>query len=190
MKRLLLVLTRGWPLLLAACAAVVPTTITLPRTTLSGSDAQSHVLPVSEGRALTLLVFFSAACDCQTAHDARLRELAQHYRPRGVTVFAVDSELDASPKRDAAEARRRRYPFPILLDQQGVLAKGLGAEYATYAVVVDAHGRVHYRGAIDSDLAHTHDQATLYVRDALEDLLAGHEPRRDKVEALGCSLQL
>ena len=63
----------------------------------------------------TVLVFFSAGCDCQTAHDARLGALAERYRGRGVALFAVDSERDASLEHDVSEARLRGYPFAILL---------------------------------------------------------------------------
>jgi len=159
-------------------------------TSLVGTDQQSHALPASGASALTVLIFFSADCDCQTAHDERLRALHRRYQPRGVSFFAVDSEVSASPERDAAEARRRAYPYPILIDRRAALAKALGAEYATFTVVIDRQGRVRYAGAIDSDQAHLTDDATPYLRHALESLLAGREPSVTRVEALGCALQL
>jgi hypothetical protein len=43
--------------------------------------------------------------------------LAASYRNQAVAVIAVDSEADATPSRDAAEATRRGYSYPILLTQ-------------------------------------------------------------------------
>jgi hypothetical protein len=136
-----------------------------------------------------VIVFFSPDCRCLDVHEPRLRALFDAYHPRGVQFLMVDSEARGSLERDAFEAQRRGYPFPILGDRGARLAEALGAEYATYSVVVDGSGRVRYRGGIDTDKTHLHDDATPYLKDALDDLLADHEPRVAAGKALGCSLQ-
>jgi hypothetical protein len=138
---------------------------------------------------LTVLVFFSPTCHCLSAHDERLVQLYRSYHPRGVDVFLVDSEAGAAPERDAAEAHSRGYPFPIVLDRGAKLASTLGAQFASYSVVLDAGGRVRYFGGIDSDRSHLHEDARPYLQNAIDDLLAGRSPRVEKGEALGCSLQ-
>jgi hypothetical protein len=138
---------------------------------------------------LTVLVFFSPDCHCLAIHEPRLRVLSDAYRARGVRFFMVDSEERGSVERDASEAARRGYPFPILGDRGAKLADALGAEYATYSVVFDAQARVRYRGGIDTDKSRVHDDATPYLRAALDDLLAGHDPRIPEGKTLGCSLQ-
>jgi hypothetical protein len=122
-------------------------------------------------------------------HEPRLRALFDAYHPRGVQFFMVDSEVRGSLERDTTEARRRGYPFPILGDRGAKLANALGAEYATYAVVFDDHARVRYRGGIDTDKSQVHDDATPYLKNALDDLLADREPRVTEGETLGCALQ-
>ena len=97
--------------------------------------------------------------------------------------------MRASPDIDAAEAARRGYAFPILIDPKARLADALGAEYATYSVIVDAQGRVRYRGGFDSDKTHMRESAAQYVRDALDDLLAGRPPRVAEAKTLGCALE-
>lgn len=144
---------------------------------------------VVSGARLTVLVFFSATCHCLRQHDARLRELYEGYRSRGVEVLMIDSEKRASPEEDAAEAARRGYRFPILLDPGGRLADAVGAEYSTYTVIVDPDGRILYRGGIDSDAMHLRPDTQPYLRDALDDLLAGRAPRTAATKSLGCSLQ-
>jgi hypothetical protein len=137
----------------------------------------------------TVLVFFSPSCHCLEAHDARLHALYKAYHPRGVQFLMVDSEVHGSESLDQAEARRRRYPFPIVRDAGATLAHQLGAQYATYSVVLDADGRVRYHGGIDSDKNHLHDDATPYLRDALDDVLAGRVVRIAEGKTLGCSLE-
>jgi hypothetical protein len=144
---------------------------------------------LAQGAPLTVLVFFSRECHCLKAHDGRLRDLYAAYHPRGVAFAMIDSEARATPEVDAAEARARAYPFPILLDRGARVAAALGARYASYSVVVNAKGRVLYRGGIDSDQTHLRDSSTAYLREALDDLLAGDPLRRPATEALGCSLE-
>ncbi|HEY4156712.1 MAG TPA: hypothetical protein VGM29_01400, partial [Polyangiaceae bacterium] len=86
----------------------------------------------------TVIEFFSAHCPCQAVHDARLAALAKKYRASSVSFVAVDSEAGVNLVTDRAEALRRGYEYPILLDPHARAARALHADYATYTVVVDA----------------------------------------------------
>ncbi len=176
--------------LLAACATAPAVPAQLPATPLvATAGASRDVRDVVSSAPLTVLIFFSRECHCLNQHDARIRALYEAYHPRGVQVLMVDSEVRASPDEDAAEGARRRYPFPILIDPKAHLADALGAEYATYSVIVDAQGRIRYRGGFDSDKTHLRANATHYVSDALDDLLAGRAPRVAEAKTLGCALE-
>jgi peroxiredoxin len=157
---------------------------------LVGTDGATHPLRPAPNARLAVLFFFANHCPCQAAHDRRLRDLYALYHPRGVDVMGVDSEIGATVDRDAGEVARRRYPFPILLDPGGALAHGVGAEYATESYVLDRNGIVRYHGGIDSDRKTLHDDATPFLGDALDDLLADRPLRRAEGKALGCALQM
>lgn len=174
---------------LSGCAAGVAPPH-LPAGAFPGSDGISHRLEEEARRArFTVIVFFGAGCPVQRAHDPRLLEIAARYRPLGVGMLAVDSEASADVASDRREARSRGYPFPILSDPEGTVADALGATYATYTVVVDADGRVRYRGGLDSDRGHLTSGAFLWLRDALDRLLAGREPDPAATHSLGCVLR-
>jgi hypothetical protein len=174
-----------------ACGAARPVALAVPHSPLVASrDGSTTDAGELVARApFTVLVFFSRECHCLDQHDRRLVDLYAAYHPRGVELVMVDSEVRASPASDAAEAARRGYPFPIFIDRGARLADALDAQYATYSVIVSATGRVLYRGGIDSDKNHLHDGSTPYLRDALDDLLAGRPPRLASSKALGCSLE-
>jgi hypothetical protein len=144
---------------------------------------------LAAGAPWTVLVFFSPDCHCLKVHEPRLVALYDAYRHRGVQFVMVDSEVRGSPAGDAAEAKQRGYPFPILLDRGARIADAVGAGYATYAVVLDAAARVHYRGGIDSDKTHLHEGADAYLEDALDALLDHREPRVAEGKTLGCALE-
>lgn len=135
----------------------------------------------------TVVVFYADHCPCFHVHEARLAELDRAYREKGVRFLVVDSEIDATLPRDAASAAAAGLPA-IALDPGAKLADAVGAQYATYTVVFDGEGRVRYRGGIDSDKNTLHDDAKPFVRDALDDLLAGRDPRLAEGKTLGCAL--
>ena len=173
-------------LLVAACGGVKPPLDgAVPVITAQGPSLDE----LTRGAPLTVVVFFSSHCPCQRAHDDRLRALAATYAPAGVRFVLVDAEADATPQRDEVETKARRYPFPVLANPSGSLADSLGAEYATYTVVLDAQHRVRYQGGIDSDKQHLTEDARFYLRDALDDLLAGRAPAVPQGKTLGCVLR-
>jgi hypothetical protein len=176
--------------LLAACTSPLPADFKVPSTTLIVAGGRPlDARELFAAAPLTVVVFFSRECHCLEQHDGRLRDLYAAYHPRGVEVVMVDSEVRATPEGDAAEDARRGYPFPIVIDRGAHLADALHAQYATYSVIVNAEGRVLYRGGIDSDKTHLHEGSTPYLRNALDDLLAGHAPRIADAKTLGCSLE-
>jgi hypothetical protein len=176
-------------ILCSACAHAGVLDRRIAARALLGTDGAVHEVPSVAATRLTVIFFFSNHCPCQAAHDDRIRYLYALYLSRGVDMLAVDSEIGATASRDATEAATRRYPFPILIDAGGALARSVGAQYATEAFVVDRGAVVRYHGGIDSDRKALHDDATPFLRDALDDLLADRAPRRAEGKALGCALQ-
>lgn len=183
----------AWLATIIACATCAPAATKLP-------DAPSIQLSASSGEPfdlsgavrstpLTVLVFFSTHCRCLDAHGERLKSLYAEYRARGVQFYMIDSERGASPERDEAERQRRGYPFPVLVDRGARVAGLLSAEYASHSVVLDRGGRIRYAGGIDSDRIHLADDATPFLKNAVDDLLAGRSPRVAAGEALGCTLE-
>jgi hypothetical protein len=181
--------SRVAPLALLLAVACVPARApSVPSLELAGTDGARHA--VVSPRGPTVLFFFSAHCSCQTAHDGRYRALYEAYHPRGVGFFAIDSEDGVSLDADVEYARARGYPFPILRDDGARLARAVGAEFATYSLVVAPDGKVLYKGGIDSDRTTLRSDARAFLKDALDDALAGAAPRVAEGEVLGCALRL
>jgi len=178
-------------LLLACIPAAPAANATVPALALQATDGKTHDLRADFARApATVLVFFDPHCPCMAAHEPRLKALYDELSPRGVQWFMVDSETGATVARDQGWVSEHGLVFPMLTDEGAKLARAMGAQYASYAVVVDPAGRVVYAGGIDNERSRLSDQATPYLHDALTDILAGNPPRRAEGEALGCALAL
>ena len=173
--------------LAAACAPAAAPHV--PAVDLQSTHGEVERVPSNlSGARWTVLVFLSADCPCFEAHEPRLAALARDYGSRGVRFLLVDSERESSASRAARVSIEQKLALPLLIDRDASLADALGAEYATYSVVLDREGVIRYRGGIDSDKSFLRADATPYLRDALDDLLAGTAPRRPETEALGCVL--
>ena len=176
--------------LVTSCAPGSPKSAApLAPMTLLDTAGQRTTLPDDLARArLTVVVFYADHCPCFRVHEERIRALVRVYGPQGVRVLLVDSEVSATAAGDARAASERGLPA-IALDPGARLADALDAEYATYTVVFDEHGKVRYRGGIDTDKNVLHDDASTYLTNALDALLVGREPRVAEGKALGCALQ-
>jgi peroxiredoxin len=176
-------------LVLVAAPGRADTPSELPDLTLPGSDGTSHHL--RGGAKETVVEFFSLHCPCQREHDPRFKEIYQRFAKAGVTFLAVDSEAGVTLEQLTAEAKARDYPYPILLDQGGKLAKALDAQFCLTSIVADPSGRIRYYGGIDSDrtCGHKSEGAHPYLENAIANLLAGRDPSPARTKPMGCWLQ-
>jgi hypothetical protein len=175
-----------------ACAGKAgppPKTATAPEVVLHSDSADAPLDELVHRGRLTVLLFFSAECPVQKAHDARTRELASLYEAKGVTFAAVVSEAGANLAGERDDARRRGLTMPVLEDRGATLADALGVEYSTHVVLLDRDRRVLYSGAVDADRTHLTDTSERYLRDAIEATLSGGPVKQPRVEALGCPLR-
>ena len=143
---------------------------------------------VIRANKFTVVVFYGATCPCFAAHVDRMRQLESELAPQGVGFLVVDSERHAGT--DPAVPLRVAPGLPILRDEGAVLARRLGANYATESYILDAAGHIRYRGGIDTDRKYLRPDAQPYLRQALLKLLAGEGPAFTTTKALGCALRL
>jgi len=196
MKHVSLPLTLLAFALLVGCAkeaapAREPTSTTAPTSAVLVDDAgKGASLDERANKAgLTVLLFFTAECPVQKAHDDRVRDIAKAYAPRGVTFYAVSSEIGADVAAERAEAKRRALGMPLLEDKGAALANALGVEYSTHVVVLDKERHIVYSGAVDADRTHLTEGGEPYLKNALDAALDNKPIPKAKTEALGCPIR-
>jgi hypothetical protein len=94
---------------------------------------------------------------------------------------------------DSYEAMQRRvaqedWPMPYLRDESQEVAHAYGAQTTPDIFVVDAEGRLRYRGAPDADHRDPAQDAA-WLREALDSLQAGEAPGRPETKPVGCSVK-
>jgi peroxiredoxin len=175
--------------------------MTAPRLAV-GDPAPRIALPDVEGRTVTLdpaahaasvVVFTANACPYARAWHDRIQQVARDYADRDVAVLQVVSNDDADHPEDSVDAMRRRvadgdFAGPLLYDADQAVAQLYGATATPEVFVIDADGALRYHGAPDADYDDPAQKAA-WIRDALEDVLAGREVARPSTSPAGCSIK-
>ena len=143
--------------------------------------------------AATVVVFTSNGCPYARAWHERIQAVTRDHADRDVVVLQVVSNDDADHPEDSLDGMRRRVAAgelagPFLRDAEQSVALAYGATATPEVFVVDRAGVVRYHGAPDGDYDDpTRDAA--WVRDALDDVLAGREVARPTTSPAGCSIK-
>ncbi len=165
----------------------------VPAFALPDTEGRTHSLPVDPAPPATVLVVSCNHCPYVIAWNPRLRVVAEDYAPRDVRFLAINAN-DASrypadsPDAMARFVRDQCWPIPYLYDETQEVAHALDAQVTPHVFVLDGDQRLRYRGAPDADHRDPSQDAR-YLRDALDAVLAGHEPGTADTRPRGCSVK-
>ncbi len=134
------------------------------------------------GHEAVVLVFLSTVCPYANYFAGHIREMAETYGPRGVLFVGLYSNGWESRDEVAAHGRERGFAFPIVKDEGHAIADAIGATRTPEAFVVDASGRLRYRGRVMSK------QEAPELRRALDAVLEGKRVRTPVTKAFGCAI--
>ena len=184
-----------------------------PRTLPLGSAAPDFSLPGVDGKTYTLndfekspvLVVLFTCNHCPTAqyYEDRVQAVVNDYRDKGVALVAISpndpksvrlDELGYTDLSDSFEemkvrAAHKKYTYPYLYDgDTQAVSRAYGPVATPHAFVFDKERKLRYVGRIDDserpDYAKTRD-----LRDALDAVLAGKEPKVTQTRVFGCSVK-
>jgi len=164
---------------------------TLTATTLPDTDGNPTPV-IDPGAPASVVVFTCNHCPYALGWHDRLTQVARDYDQ--VTFLAVnpnDAERYPTDSFDAMKERVKRdggWPHPYLRDESQEVARAYGAKTTPDVFLLDADLRLRYRGAPDSDYRDV-EQGAIWLREALDAVLAGEDPERPETEPVGCSIK-
>lgn len=181
----------AWGIVLAAGLLLAPAAAQeVAPFALVDLDGRPTRLLAPETKAVAL-IFLSPECPVSNSYAAALNELAKTHAPRGVQVVGI-CVTDDSPVQVRRWAQEYQLAFPIFLDPQRSAIDALGARATPEAFLLDARGKLCYRGRIDDAYAARLQRkarvTTFDLRNAIEDVVAGRAVRTPRTEAVGCPL--
>ena len=154
-----------------------------------------HSLDEAADARAYLVMFICNHCPFVKHVADELARIAADYGPKGVAVFAINSNdienyPDDGPEAMEAEAAARGYTFPYLLDRDQSVAKAYEAACTPDFYLFDAGRLLVYRGQLDdsrpgNDLpVDGHD-----LRRAIDAVLENRAVAEAQTPSLGCNIK-
>jgi peroxiredoxin len=169
-----------------------------PDFTLSDTAGQAVQLSRFQGKPV-VLEWNNPGCPFVRKHyGGNMQALQKEFTSKGVVWLAINSTETgsadhlAAPQLAAWLRDKGASPSATLMDEDGRVGKLYSARVTPHMYIVSAQGLLVYAGAIDSiPSARTADieKATNYVRQGLDELLAGKAISTPTSQPYGCSIK-
>ena len=161
--------------------------------TLKGTDGKTHSLESVAGKKGTAVIFTCNECPYAKGYENRLIALAKDYQAKGVGFVAINSNDPKIVPGDGFEFMVKRatdkdLPYPYLFDETQEIAQAYGARVTPHVFLLDAQGKLVYRGRVDDSL----EEGKIKDRDfsaALEAVVAGKPVQVAETKAFGCGVK-
>jgi thiol-disulfide isomerase/thioredoxin len=168
---------------------------------LSGIDHLNHCLKDYASSKILVLAFTCNHCPTAQLYESRIKQLADDYRDRGVTLVAIEPNNPAAVRLDEmgytdvgdsfedmkVRAAYRNFNFPYLYDgETQKVSRAYGPTATPHLFILDAERKLRYEGRVDNNPR----EPLVTVRDArnaLDALLAGKPVAVSKTPSVGCS---
>lgn len=168
---------------------------------LPGIDGQTHCLKDYAGSKVLAIVFTCNHCPTAQLYESRIKQLADDYRGRGVTLVAIQPNSPKSVRLDEMgytdigdsfedmkiRAAFRKFNFPYLYDgETQKIARAYGPAATPHLFIFDAERKLRYQGRVDNN---PREQlvTSLDARNAIDAILAGKSVPLPKTPSVGCS---
>jgi len=172
----------------------------LPEFDLPGVDGRRYTPRNFAAARLLVVVFTCNHCPTAQAYEAKIIQLFDDYRDRGVTLVAVSpndpravrldelgfTDMGDSLKEMRLRAAQRGFQFPYLYDGDSQkFSHAMGVLATPHVFIFDSHRKLRYQGRIDnSERGPVNSSDT---RNALDALLAGRSVPVATTRVFGCS---
>jgi peroxiredoxin len=156
---------------------------------LKSTDGKEYKLSDALNNSKYVVVmFWSVQCPFVQAYTGRVNSLANEYTAKGITFWAVNANSTESMDDVKAHAQEKGYPFPVLKDENNVVADMLGATRTPEVFLINHDRTIVYHGRIDDNREES-KVTTSDLRNALDEVLSGNEVTVKSTKSFGCSIK-
>jgi peroxiredoxin len=148
---------------------------------------------LSKGKGF-IVIFTCNHCPFSQAYEQRIIALHKKYAPKGMPVVAINPNDPVREPEDSYDnmkkrAKKYKYPFVYLVDENQSIAKAYGAMRTPHVYVLDANRNVIYIGAIDDNFEDAKLVKEKYLENALDAFLSGKPILNPVTKAIGCGIK-
>jgi peroxiredoxin len=181
------------------CFASVNTGEATPDFTLTDSYGKTHSLSEFKGKTV-ILEWTNHDCPFVKKHydSSNMQQLQKKYTEKDVVWLSIISSAEgkqgfvSADQANKLTATRKASPSFVLFDNDGAVGKSYGAKTTPHMYIINAEGKLIYKGGIDS--IQSADQADIakavnYVDKAMSEHLSGKPVSETTTLPYGCSIK-
>ena len=170
-----------------------------PDFALTDTNGKAHKLSDYKGK-FVVLEWFNHTCPFVGKHydSGNMQRLQKAYTAKGVVWLSICSSAKGKPgnmlpaQHNAIFKQKGAAPTAILIDEDGKVGRLFGAKTTPAMYVINSKGVLVYAGAIDDKPGFEIEEvreADNYVKDALDQSMAGKNVTVSRTNSYGCSIK-
>jgi peroxiredoxin len=165
-----------------------------PDFNLPGIDGHSYSLSYFNGGKGFIIIFSCNHCPYVRAYENRIKEIQSGYSKKGICIFVINSNDSDQYEDDSFEnmkirAQEMAFNFPYLRDEDQNVAKAYGATHTPEIFLFDNQRKLVFHGKIDDNWRDESKVKSMYLRNAIEELIDGKEISVPETFTIGCTIK-
>jgi len=164
-----------------------------PEFSLLGTDGTNYSLSSFSEKKALIAVFSCNHCPYVQAYEERIKQIQNDYS-ESTQVVCINSNDDIKYPDDSFEemvkrASEKKFNFPYLRDSDQSIAKAYGATHTPEIFLFDAERKLVFHGKVDDNWQDENSVRSKYLRNALDELLAGKPISVPETFTIGCTIK-
>ena len=196
MKRLFLTCLLTTGLLLAQAQTSIAVGSNAPLLDQAMKDVSGKMISVKDAMKQNgVLVMFSCnTCPYVIKNQSRTKEIAAFAKVNNIGIILLNSNEalrggDDSFSAMQQYAKKEGYDFPYVIDANHQQADAYGATRTPELFLLDAQGKLVYKGAIDDSPADINNVKRVHAKEAIAELVAGKSVSIKESRSVGCTIK-
>jgi len=143
---------------------------------------------LKNSNAGVIVMFWSTECPWVQPYNDRINDYAKEYTEKGFTVWAINSNNTESIDVVKEHANKNSYSFPMLKDNNNVVADIFGSTRTPEVFVISKDQTILYHGRI-SDNKSAAEQNTHDLKNAVDEISSGKGVTVKETKSFGCGIK-
>lgn len=164
-----------------------------PHFNLIATDGRNYSLDSFSDKRFLIVIFSCNHCPYVQAYEDRIIEIQNDYKDV-LSIVAISSNETENYPEDSFEkmkerAEKKNFNFPYLFDETQEVAKEFGATHTPEIFLFDEERKLAFHGKIDDNWQDPKSVKSKYLRNAIEELIAGKKVSVPETFTIGCTIK-
>ncbi|MDF1611938.1 MAG: thioredoxin family protein [Stygiobacter sp.] len=164
-----------------------------PYFNLLSVDGNYYSLESFKNKKLLIVIFSCNHCPYVQAYEERIKNIQNDYK-EFLQIVAINSNDEIAYPEDSFEEMKRRskernFNFPYLRDESQEVAKAYDATHTPEIFLFNEERKLIFHGKIDDNWQDEKNVRSKYLRNAIDEYLAGKKISVPETFTIGCTIK-